>query len=421
MNWSRKLSGLGVESTDPGLIAGYDLVPNGNSVLDYSGYNNDGTVMCMWFDYDAFGGGVRTPNRDCYINVPDSPSLNVSNYLTISIWASAKQLNHTSGGNNPRIIEKASSYLAVASQNGELRFYTYGLDPQSLAYSSIDINKLYHIVFMLDLPSNYRAIYLNGEMVAEDNPTGNLNQNANPLRIGGSIIANRSWYGKLYYAKIFDSVKNPSWIKTEYLKGLKAHFRTGNSVFEVSGVTNGSLGRGPFSVISGSFSVLESEGVKYIECISPGKFYLPAGFFGLDHFQSSYGDFEWHWSQGSAGNTTRLDFVSTALNNPDGYGLYIGSSGQLGLNEIGVGDLFTTDTGYCPAGIIHKQRVNRKYGGVFTSYTNDVQTIVSSGTNPVTDNTTQESLFVVGDFDAGDRLYLGDSKGRMALKKRVLP
>lgn len=415
----RRRANLVIDPKTPGLLAGYQFKPNGDIFPDVKGLN-DGTCLGPAYNGDAFGSKLLfdTSGESPYVVLGNNSSFK-RDHFTVSMWARPYFTTTTKG-----MLSSSAAhwYVGVSSSQRLVFSNARAAGTQVVDYTSdnaVRFDLINHFVFtvLVENLNVYKRIYVNGTLKGSADRTDGWGATyGSNFIIGGFSPSSLLYPGEIYQLAFLDHAVDLVWVDREYRKGLAAHWRSG-PVGLVSGVTDGNLGNSSFRVLSGSFSVVAVGDNVVIECVSPGKFYLPACCFDCPT-QSAYGDFEWYWSQGSAGNTTRLDFVSSDLSGTDGYGMYIGSSGQLALDRLGVGDLFVTDTGYCTAGTVYKQRINRKYDGAFTSYTDDTQTPVTTGTNPVTDNNDTTSLFVVGDFDVGDRLYLGEA---LSFKKRVLP
>ena len=149
---------------------------------------------------------------------------------------------------------------------------------------------------------------------------------------------------------------------------------------------------------------------KVIECTTAGLLY--------QEMQQAYGTWEWDLYKGANGNYSNIMFMADTIGafnatGQDGYLM------QFDINEAfpffrivngGFTLLANSGNSYIDNNTWYKIRFTRRYDGQFTIYikggafTAWTLVVVSSGTNPVTDNTIINSKYIVVDLDAGDMI-----------------
>lgn len=439
--YTTRQSNISIDPDDTGLVLGYDMEPSGITIPDLSDSSNHGTLVnAPIFQIDNFGQCLFFGSVDNYINVPDSASIDLSAQITISAFFYATALNHASGGNSPRIIDKSSAYVLLVTNLGAIQFITYGTGTPTLSTAGnvVTANRLYHVVATYNSTTGAKNIYLNGTVVATSTDSGTITTNANDLRVGGSSTANRSWYGNIYYPKIFNVAKDIDWVTEEYQKGLYAAFKTDYGAdISPAPYTACCLGNTPFSVKIGSFQIstdtIDSIPVKVIECTSVGASVcsMPAGFFSANQYLRAYGRFTW-WmlkSQASynATGVTIIASVAGQASDPaqNGYRFRINNAQQYILERRinGASTLLAySGVGAINVGEWYKYEIVREPSGQFTYYVDDVLGSASGGgSNPVTDTTHSTSAFFVIEVYEGDKIAYASGDGSIHLKKTMLP
>jgi len=199
-------------------------------------------------------------------------------------------------------------------------------------------------------------------------------------------------------------------------------------------VTSGLIENTPFSVMSGSFKIVDDtyngKTVKAIECINPGAFSIPTSYFQQDSTNSAYGTWEIVMEKDDDSDRMSFGFVNELNEVPSGgsldYRIQLETSTAL-LLFAGGGSLFSTATSYIAANVKYGIKIIRTVTGEFTVYIkggafgNDYALIdVSggSGTNPVTDNIKTTSNYMVFYSYAGCKFILGNIVGDYGITKK---
>lgn len=185
---------------------------------------------------------------------------------------------------------------------------------------------------------------------------------------------------------------------------------------------NNQIPNTPFWVNSGNFGVVidtvDGKECKVIDCAASGGFQMLTSEMQGAPNLDAYGTWEF-WFSKAPGSVFICHFISDDLAGTNGYRLEIGPTETVALVENGVANLFTSAAGYINADTWYKIKITRRQiDGQFCVYIDDVLVVAATGTNPVSDNTGQESTYLVFDVDTGDRICLSSKSGNNSLGKQ---
>jgi hypothetical protein len=152
---------------------------NGTSVMDSSGYGNNGTlvgnVLPTW-DIGKLGECLDFDTQG-YVDIPDSLSLNLTNSISIEMWV------NTTGQTDYNIAVGRgylTSYLLGTGSGGDASISFYYGGANFLTYNVIVYNTWQHIVVTYDRSTTTAVLYVDGQAV-------NTNTNIDPAVSGGSV------------------------------------------------------------------------------------------------------------------------------------------------------------------------------------------------------------------------------------------
>ncbi len=160
----------------------------GNTANDLSGKGNDGTLMgnAIWSNGHS-GGGLQLLETGDFVEVPDSPSLDVEDGLTLAIWANVEALPDGSCA----LFMKPTAYMLHTTTGGAgvkvdpLIFVdgVYGDWPTPVNVTAT-LGEWHHYAATYD--NGKYAIYVDGVYVDgyDRAVAGNIDTDDNPLAIG---------------------------------------------------------------------------------------------------------------------------------------------------------------------------------------------------------------------------------------------
>lgn len=187
-------------------------LPFNNNVLDYSGYKNNGVLsgaLPAKDNLDSAKSAYSFDGNDDYVKIPNSPSLNPTDEITVSAWYKTTPFV---GSGNDGLVNKAYSshvdpyyqyHLGVCGNgywNGQSGFgFNVTLDDKLYGASTgsnfYQLYTWYHVVGTYD-GSNVK-IYVNGNLVDSKPASGKMKDFGSDIYIGRQ--GNRSDYYSTTY------------------------------------------------------------------------------------------------------------------------------------------------------------------------------------------------------------------------------
>ncbi|MHA2100162.1 MAG: outer membrane protein assembly factor BamB family protein, partial [Candidatus Kariarchaeaceae archaeon] len=166
---------------------------SGITIYDNSTNNNDGTIHgAFWTKYICWivGPVLGFDGVDDYVEVPDSPSMDITNEITIDIWISIKSLNKRQSillKDSETLSGTYNPYQLLITPDNRIEFLLGdGVNPYYAVTSNtaLETGSWYHIVATYD--GNNQMIYIFDALDAFSNIGDiTLNTHNKSLRIGG--------------------------------------------------------------------------------------------------------------------------------------------------------------------------------------------------------------------------------------------
>jgi len=178
------VSGVDLD-TDPALVGWWKFDEGiGNTAADSSGKGNNGTLHgpVKWVAEGHDGGAMAFTGPYNYVLVPNAPSMNPTNAITIAAW-----INPSWTGNN-RIVQKSTEgsdnqYRLIKEWGDNLIFDLPGLSPARLEFPGCPpLGEWTHLVALYD--GKRMAVYYNGILAGEQASSGTMSISDGPLFIG---------------------------------------------------------------------------------------------------------------------------------------------------------------------------------------------------------------------------------------------
>ena len=179
------LVGICSAQVDPALVGWWKLDEGSGAVAaDSSGNGNNGTLHgpVEWVEEGKIGGALAFTGPYNYVLVPDAPSLNPTNALTIATW-----INPSWTGNN-RILQKSSGggdnqYRLLKEWGNNMVFHLPGLSPDRLEFVGLPpAGEWTHLAATYDGSS--MKVYYNGAVAGQQASTGKMTVSNGNLCIG---------------------------------------------------------------------------------------------------------------------------------------------------------------------------------------------------------------------------------------------
>jgi len=433
--WGRNMGQLGIDCSQSGLVAGYNMVPRADGTIeDLSGNGNHGTINGPGFEFTEIGPSMKfdgvDDNIDCGAGFQSLTDVSVCMWIwPRTMSASEWFFNYYFGTNNAwglRAVVGAAGYAGI-------QIYDDIDDAGAVLYSTeVKTDMAHFVVAQLDSLEN--KLYIDSELVGSGTSASNpWSSFAGNLHLGSRTGGTSATPCNISNVKIFNRALTQAEIEAEYNAGASAiNFKTDYGVTEtVTPDTSGELSNSPFRVESGSFHIsndtINGCSAKVIECVTAGVCHVPTAYFHGNDTQAAYGTFEWWINKATNSRDTHSIFIDSAPTviadaGSNGYSLTISGSRRVQLIEVNgvtLSSLFFTPTAFVNLGDWNKFKATRSSDGEFTVYLNDLLVDVSggSGTNPVTDNTHTESKYLVLDLGAGDKVAYAAKNGDCSIVK----
>jgi len=187
------ISKLPAESRN-GLVAWYPFAGNAQ---DASGNGHHGTVSGPNLVNDRFSNPSNAYNfyrtEHDYISVPDHPDLQISDALTIAIWA-YRPGYYTPSSFEDLVMKGNDSYgFQYNNSTNEVLFHLTSNGWRNLNSNFVPVmQNWYHIAGTYD--GAWQRVYVNGVETNSQYFTGGINTNNLPLTFGSQVASDNDWY-----------------------------------------------------------------------------------------------------------------------------------------------------------------------------------------------------------------------------------
>jgi len=191
---------------------------SGNILKDYSGNGNNGDIKgAQWNDKGLAGWALSFDGTDDYVDVPDSPELNPTDAITVSMWIYPRDIS-----NRHYVLVKTlrnwsgdEGYL-IYIDNSQVRFNLSDTSTAVELRHSISANNWYHIVGVGSGAIGTK-LFVNGTEV-NSSADFYLAEYTGSLRFGRSHMAGYPhWFnGLIALARIYNRALSADEIKAQY-------------------------------------------------------------------------------------------------------------------------------------------------------------------------------------------------------------
>ena len=406
-----------------GLIAGYNMKPEGGVLVDQSENNNDGIITGALYKKTLLGDTMVFDESSIEIADVDSP------VATISQWVKVID--------NPT---NAWSFNKWSSSNDAWGIY-WRIDNNIMIFDDIDnanmvryhtpySNNVWNHVVVVMTGSYENKLYFNGELVG----SGAFSSAGLDSFVGTGFIGSRNNISnginaEITTTKIYNEEKDLDWVIAEYNLGKNALFKTEAGAFESVANQTEQIENTPFKVDSGAFKItrdtIDSSDVKVIEGVSSGEINISTSEFQQTPIEGAYGEWNFEFYKKDS-SILDINFIANIIGSEgdtglDGYNIRLNSSDNLVLKRINgasVSNLIVATNGDVPVETWTKLKITRSVSGEFSIYLNDVLVTATVGTNPITDNIYTESNYINIHLNTGDKIAYS-SKGGHSINKYI--
>jgi PKD repeat protein len=200
-----------------GLVAAYGFNEGtGSNTTDSSGNGNTGTLIGTAWTSGKNGQALSFNGTGSLVTIPDSPSLHLSEALTIEAWVFPTAVSN--------------GWMPIAFKpltNSQISFVLQGATPQSGVPSlfvspatdnlwgsnPLSINTWSHLAGTYD--GSVLRLYVNGIQVATKAQSGNLGYSNEALTLGGNTLFQAFWQGSIDDVRIYNRALSVAEIQTD--------------------------------------------------------------------------------------------------------------------------------------------------------------------------------------------------------------
>jgi len=165
------------------VVLWYKMDEKGNDIIkDSSLCGNDGRIVGAQWEQGDRGYALKFNGANDYVEVPNSPSLNPVNSLTICVWIYPIDWN-----GNRRILQKGTNdnQYRLTAEGGRLVWHIAGVQNGYLSCDLPTPGQWHHILTKFDGKRGFMQIWIDGKKVAERNDVkGTIPITNDPLYIG---------------------------------------------------------------------------------------------------------------------------------------------------------------------------------------------------------------------------------------------
>jgi len=193
-----------------GLAAEWLMNESGSTLTDTSGNGNHGTIYgASWYTLPSEY-KVLSLDGDDYVDVPDDPTLNPTQCISVEHWIYPEVLT---GGVTQRIVQRKSGTWGTVIEGDKLRFYVDTTDDggswKAADYMPLSAKRWYHIAGVYDGVKIY--LYVDGELKATTPQSRAIDQPpaGAPLQIGRDHLGTQYFQGLIGITRIYERALQP--------------------------------------------------------------------------------------------------------------------------------------------------------------------------------------------------------------------
>jgi chitodextrinase len=207
-----------------GLVAAYSLDQSGSTVADASGNGNAGTVSgATWTAGGRYGGAYSFNGTSSYIDVPDSPSLDLTTGMTLEAWvdpAAASSWRNVLMKEQPGMLVYSLYANGVTAAPHAEVYLAAGADAAADGPTAVPTGTWTHLAETYD--GSLLSLYVNGQLAASTPASGSLLTSTGDLRIGGDSVWGEWFSGLIDEVRIYNRALSPAEIQSDMSTGIGA-------------------------------------------------------------------------------------------------------------------------------------------------------------------------------------------------------
>jgi hypothetical protein len=194
------------------LVAAYSFNEGaGTTFSDSSGSGNGGSLFQTTWAAGKYGTALSFDGSNDYATVPDSPSLDLTNALTMEAWVRPT----ASSSWRTILLKEATNDLAYSlySAGSTNRPSAWIGGGSSIGSAALPLNTWSHVAATYD--GARLKLYVNGTLVRDQAYAGSAVVSAGPLKLGGNAIWGEYFAGRIDEVRLYNKVRTAAEIQTD--------------------------------------------------------------------------------------------------------------------------------------------------------------------------------------------------------------
>lgn len=198
------------------------LNESSGSIIDSSGNGNNGTSFGADYALEGkFDKSMYFNGSSDYIEIPNSSNLNISNQITLEVWAKWN-IEPTSGNDWAQILNKNGESQYQIQHNFDNTGFEFAINTTSgrtwvIGNTNPVQNKWHHIVATYD--GSMMQLYVDGSLDNTQTHSGDIVSSSSSLLLGKHKDYNRHFNGNIDELAIYSRVLSASEISSRYTRG----------------------------------------------------------------------------------------------------------------------------------------------------------------------------------------------------------
>ena len=198
-------------ATAPGLVAAFGFDEgNGATLTDRTG-SNHGTITGAAWTTGKYGSALSFNGVNTLVTIPDSPSLHLTNGVTVEAWVKPASTNT---GWRDIVYRADDNYML--DLNGLTVYGGVTVSGSASLISSaanIPVNVWSHLAMTYD--ASTLKVYVNGVLSDSMARTGNISASTSPLTIGGDLVYGQFFHGAIDEVRVYNRALTQTEITTD--------------------------------------------------------------------------------------------------------------------------------------------------------------------------------------------------------------